>query len=174
MLQAQTATPKVPAVDKSPMDMSYFPDQYPIQKIQGKAPLQPTCRVIYGRPKKEGRTIFGDLVKYNEIWRIGANESTEIEFFKNVTINGKAITKGKYSLFCIPDSTNWNFILNKDTDCWGAFTYSVKKDAVRISSKVIKLTDTVETLSIYFTQSPTGAKLNVAWDNYMSAFDIKF
>ncbi len=171
---AQTNDTKIPQVDKSPMDISYFPDLYPLQKFQGKIATPPVCRVIYGRPQKAGRTLFGDLIKYNEVWRIGANESTEIEFYKNVTINGKAVTKGKYSLFCIPDSTNWTFIINKEIDSWGSFAYDAKKDIIRIKVPVKKTSDSIEVLSLYFNKNNKGAALNVAWDNYTASFDIIF
>jgi hypothetical protein len=170
---AQTEV-KTPELDKSPMDMSYFPDQYPIQKFQGKVTTPPTCRVIYGRPQKDGRVIFGDLIKYDEVWRMGANECTEIEFYKNVTINNKTVVKGKYSLYCIPTETEWTLIINKDTDNWGAFKYDVKKDVVRIKATPKKLDTTVEALSIYFTKTTKGASLNVSWDTTTASFPITF
>src|SRR5215213_9902757 len=80
---------KVPALDKSPMDMSYFPSDYPILKTQNKATASPVARVVYSRPQKDNRVIFGNLVEYNKVWRLGANEATEIEFFKDVSIAGK-------------------------------------------------------------------------------------
>ncbi len=93
-------------LDKSPMDMSYWPANYPILKMSGKAKDVPVARVIYGRPLKNGRDIFGGIIKYNELWRLGANEASEIEFFKNVKIDGKAIPKGRYTLYCIPTEKN--------------------------------------------------------------------
>src|SRR5215831_6151218 len=78
----------LPALDKSPMDMSYYPDNYPVLKIQDKVTEPLLARVIYSRPQKNGRIIFGDLVEYGKVWRMGANEATEIEFYKNVQING--------------------------------------------------------------------------------------
>src|SRR5688500_12410442 len=86
----------VPSLDKSPMDMSYYPASYPVLKIQDKITTQLLARVIYSRPQKTGRVIFGGLVKYGEVWRLGANEATEIEFYKNVRIGGKKISKGRY------------------------------------------------------------------------------
>ena len=169
---AQT-TIKIPELDKSPMDMSYFPDQYPIQKFQGKITTPPVCRVIYGRPQKDGRKIFGELIKYNEIWRVGANECTEIEFYKNVIIGGKTVAKGKYSLYCIPTELTWTFIINKDTDNWGAFKYDIKKDIVRVKTTV-STTTTVEALSIFFTKTTKGAALNVSWDDQTAALPISF
>ena len=53
----------LPPVDKSPMDMGYYPANYPVQKINDKITEPLAARVIYSRPQKAGRTIFGGLVK---------------------------------------------------------------------------------------------------------------
>ena len=74
--------------DKSPMDMIYFPSDYPLLKMTGKTSTPPLLRIIYSRPQKSNRKIFNDLVKYGSPWRLGANESTEIEFFSAATIQG--------------------------------------------------------------------------------------
>ena len=66
----------LPPLDKSPMDMSYYPVDYPILKIQNKSDAPLVARVIYGRPQKNDRNIFGDLVPYDMVWRMGANEAT--------------------------------------------------------------------------------------------------
>ncbi|HSF45394.1 MAG TPA: DUF2911 domain-containing protein, partial [Chitinophagaceae bacterium] len=72
----------IPPIDKSGMDMSYYPVNYPILKIQDKAKDPLFVRVIYSRPQKNGREVFGGLVEYGQIWRVGANEATEVEFFR--------------------------------------------------------------------------------------------
>src|SRR5678810_710894 len=69
---------KLPEVDKSPMDVSYYPNNYPILKIQNKATEPLVARILYSRPQKQGRKIFGELVEYGKVWRLGANEATEI------------------------------------------------------------------------------------------------
>src|SRR5436190_21499076 len=79
---------KVPTLDKSPMDMSYFPTDYPILKTQNKTTAAPVARIVYSRPQKDNRAIFGQLIEYNKVWRLDANEATEIEFFRDVNIAG--------------------------------------------------------------------------------------
>ncbi len=64
------------------MDMSYYPVNYPILKIQDKVTEPLVMRVIYSRPQLNGRKIFGELQAYGQVWRLGANEATEIEFLK--------------------------------------------------------------------------------------------
>lgn len=171
---AQTQTPlntgvssttvPVPALDKSPLDVSYFPVDYPISKTQNKAATSALIRVIYSRPQKDNRNIFGELIEYDKVWRLGANEATEIEFFKDATIAGKKIVKGRYTLYAIPSETKWTIILNKDTDTWGAFAYDQKKDVLRTDLPVETVTSPVEAFSIGFNKTDKGASLFIAWD----------
>jgi hypothetical protein len=156
---------KVPALDKSPMDMSYYPVDYPILKTQNKATATPIARVVYSRPQKDNRIIFGQLVEYNKVWRLGANEATEIEFFKDVAIGGKKVLKGRYTIYAIPAESKWTIILNKDTDTWGAFVYDEKKDVLRTDVPVQSLSTPVEAFSMNFNKTEKGMDLFIAWDN---------
>lgn len=159
------AQQKPTELDKSPMDMSYWPDNYPLLKMSGKAKDQPIARVIYGRPVKNGRTIFGGIIKYNELWRLGANEATELELFSPVKISNKIIPKGRYTLFCVPSENRWTLILSKDNFCWGSFTYDTKKDVVRAEIKPETTNESVETFTIYFSENTGKANLVMLWDN---------
>ena len=86
----------LPSPDKSPMDISYFPVDYPIEHMYNRASKPLVARVVYSRPHRQGRKVFGSLLKYGEPWRLGANEATEIEFFRAVEIEGKRINKSRY------------------------------------------------------------------------------
>lgn len=164
---------KMPEVDKSPMDMAYYPANYPVLKIQGKATEPLVARVIYSRPLKNDRVVFGELVEWNKIWRLGANEATEVEFYRDVKIGGKKIAKGKYTLFAIPEQEQWTLIVNKDTDTWGAFKYDEKKDVARITLPVQQMPTPVNAFSIMFEKGNADTiMLDVAWDNYMVAMPI--
>jgi hypothetical protein len=169
-----TAQGNVPAVDKSPMDISYYPANYPVLKIQDKITEPLAARVIYSRPQKAGRTIFGGLVKYGEIWRLGANEATEIEFFKNVHLGKKKISKGRYTLYAIANETTWTIIVNKETDTWGSFKYDTKKDVTRTVVSVQKNDTVVESMSMYFEKIAGGFNLVIAWDNIKTAVPFIF
>ena len=158
-------TLKAPALDKSPMDMSYYPVNYPVLKIQDKATEPLSIRLIYSRPQKDNRVIFGDLIEYNTVWRLGANEATEIEFFKDVKISGKKLLKGRYSMYAIPTATQWTIIFNKDTDTWGAFKYNEKKDALRVTVPVQKDAEISDAFSMSFVKSSQGADLLISWDD---------
>lgn len=163
-LQA-SAQSRLPPVDKSPMDMSYYPNGYPVLKIQDKISEPLIARVIFSRPQKNGRAIFGELLEYGQVWRLGANEASEIEFFQAVKIGGTRVKKGRYTIYCIPYPDKWTMIINRETDTWGSFKYDETKDVVRIDLPVQKQTEALEAFVMAFEKTPTGADLIIAWDN---------
>ena len=163
---------KLPEVDKSPMDVSYYPNNYPILKIQNKATEPLVARILYSRPQKQGRKIFGELVEYGNVWRLGANEATEIEFYKDVKIGGKKVSKGRYTLYAIVSENIWTMILNKDTDTWGAFKYDSKKDVLRTDVPVQKTDEVVESMSMLFDKSANGISLIIAWEQVKVSLPI--
>ena len=169
--QAQT---KLPPVDKSPMDMSYYPNGYPVLKIQDKLTEPLVARVIFSRPQKNGRAIFGELLEYGNIWRLGANEATEIEFFQSVQIGDTKVKKGRYTMYCIPNPEKWTIIINKETDTWGSFKYDETKDVVRTEVPVEKQTEPLEAFVMAFDKSPTGANLAIAWDTLKINLPVVF
>jgi hypothetical protein len=163
---ASSTTPaiKFPPLDKSPLDVAYYPANYPVLKVQDKNTEPLAARVIYSRPQKEGRTIFGELIELGKVWRLGANEATEIELYRDVKVKDKKLPKGRYSLYAIPTDTQWTLIFNKDTDSWGAFKYDEKKDVLRTSFPVQKNATPLEPFSIMFNKSAAGADMVIAWD----------
>ena len=166
------AQAKFPEIDKSPMDMSYYPACYPVLKIQDKATDPLIARVIYSRPQKNGRVIFGDLIEYGKVWRLGANEATEIEFYQNVKINNARIRKGRYTLLAIPYADKWTFIVNKETDTWGSFKYDMKKDVLRIDVPVEKQIQIAEAFVITFDKTSNGFALIAAWEDVKVSLPI--
>ena len=157
---------KIPPVDQSPLDISYYPENYPASKAQKKISEPLIARVIYSRPAMNGRKIFGALIEYGKVWRLGANEATEIEFFKDVLINKIKVKKGRYSLCAIPNPNKWSVILNKEIDSWGTFLYDSTKDVVRIEV-IPELTEQpVDPFTIYFEKNNLqNINLNIFWEN---------
>jgi hypothetical protein len=166
------AQQKPTELDKSPMDMSYWPANYPILKMSGKAKDQPIARIIYGRPMKNNRIIFGGIIKYNEMWRLGANEATEIETFRTLKIGGKILAKGRYTVYCLPNENKWTIIINRDNFCWGNFTYDIKKDLIRTDIDIEKNTESVEAFTMYFDDTKNGATLIFLWDDIKTSLPI--
>jgi hypothetical protein len=166
------AQPKPTELDKSPMDVSYCPTNYPVLKMNGKLRTAPVARVLYSRPQKNGREIFGGIVQEGELWRLGANEATEIEFYKPVRVGNKTLPKGKYSLYAVPQANSWTIIFNSETDVWG-LAHNDKRDLVKISAAVTEETETVENFTIYF-DLPASNKmvLNILWDTKKASFPI--
>jgi hypothetical protein len=90
--------------------------------------------IDYSRPGVKGRAVWGTLVPYGKVWRTGANEATQISFSDDVTINGKPLPKGTYSLHTIPGPTEWTLIFNKVAKQWGSFNYKESEDALRVTA----------------------------------------
>jgi hypothetical protein len=164
---------QVPEPDKSPMDISYAPQNYPILKFQDKQPVtMPLARVIYSRPQKNGRQLFGNEIRYNVLWRLGANEATEIELFKNANISGRPVAKGRYTLFCIPNADNWTLVFSKDNYSWGAFSYKQANDVARVSVPVTRPTGQMaEYFTMFFNESN---HLVIMWDDVRVVVPILF
>jgi hypothetical protein len=162
--------------DKSHLDISYFPSNYALEKAL-KANVDLKIRIAYSRPHKGTRTqIFGSdtslLVPYGKLWRLGANETTEIEFIKPVSIEGKKINPGRYSVYAIPNKNDWTIILNNQLYTFGAFNYDESKDVVRAKAAVVASRFNLETFLIYFQKSNTGCNMILSWDNIVANLPI--
>lgn len=120
----------------------------PLQKIEqeiGKTQIE----VVYSRPSARGRKIFGELVKFDEYWRTGANRNTTIEFSENVLIGGHKVPKGKYSIITKPSEKEWEFILYSDVDNWDVpELMDTKKIIAKLKTKPKAINSHVENLTI--------------------------
>jgi len=162
LLKKELANPYSPT-DVSPLDISYFPPDYPVLKMSNPETGPPVARVIYSRPHRQGRNIFGNLLQYNQPWRLGANEATEIEFFQPVLIQNKKIKKGSYIIYCIPQQTLWTIILNNSIYSWG-LKIDPKKDVYTFEVPVQELEKPIEYFTLVFQPAANGANLIIAWD----------
>lgn len=122
--------------------------------------------VDYSSPSVKERTIWGDLVAYDKIWRAGANEATTIEFSTDVVIGKQNLPKGKYSLFIIPKAEGkWTAIFNKVADQWGAYAYDEKQDALRVDIQVKDSKSSEERLSFNITDLAIDrGYIRLAWE----------
>jgi hypothetical protein len=121
----------------------------PLTTKEGKVGNK-TIKVQYGSPAVKGRTIWGDLVPYNVVWRTGANEATYIDLTEAITVEGKPLAAGKYSLFTIPkESGAWTVIFNSDWNLeHGHFQHNEKNDVLRVEVQPKWETTSQESLSI--------------------------
>ncbi len=131
-------------------------------------------KIEYSRPSVRGRIIFGDLVPYGNIWRVGANASTKIFVRETLTVQDKVkLTPGIYALYAIPDKDEWTIIISKDAWLWGAFGYIPSLDAVRFNVKPHALKEQVETFTIQFANVCTScAEVQLMWDFTSVSFRI--
>lgn len=146
---------KFPPIDASPMDLAM---------AQPNKNEPPVARVIYSRPQKKGRVIFGDLVPFDEVWRTGANEATELTLYRSMMFGDTCLDAGTYTLYSIPGKKQWTIIINRDTNVWGAFSYKEDKDAGRITVKPQEAAAPVEALSMIFRTEENGITLLIGWD----------
>jgi len=122
-----------------------------------------SVKVVYSQPSKRGRTIFGDLVPYGQVWRTGANEATTIEFDQHVVVAGQPLDKGRYSLWTIPGEESWIVIFNKETGQWGT-DYDQTQDVLRVPVAARKREAVAEQFYISFAPREGGTTLLLTWD----------
>lgn len=160
-------------VDVSPMDISYYPVDFPLQKMSGKAAPLPIMRVIYSRPHRQGRKIFGSLLHYGEPWRLGANEATEIELFQPVTIQNKTVPKGRYVLYCIPYQDHWTIFFNSNLYSWG-LKPAPEKDLYKFDVAVEQAESNAEYFTMVFEKiDDSTVNLHMTWDEVLVHLMIK-
>ncbi len=118
--------------------------------------------ITYGRPYKKGRVVFGELEKFGQVWRLGADEATQITFNNHGQFGGESIKKGTYTMFAIPGETEWTIILNAKLGQWGAYDYeSVKEqDILKVKVPVTQLATSVKQLTIEIKP----AAILISWD----------
>ncbi|MDX1365327.1 DUF2911 domain-containing protein [Arenibacter latericius] len=127
--------------------------------------------VNYSSPYKKDRVIFGDLVPYGIVWRTGANEPTTFTTATKVTIEGKDLAAGTYSLWTIPNESSWEIIFNSEVPDWGVTILSGGKettreplwDVVKVTAPVTKLKAPIERFTIQFDQGDS-VYLSLLWD----------
>ncbi|GAA4798993.1 DUF2911 domain-containing protein [Litoribaculum gwangyangense] len=158
LLSTNVNAQKFAGLDKSPLDIAYY-------KTDRYAP--PMVKVIYSRPQLNGRSM-STLAPEGKVWRTGANEATEIQFFQDMTFGGKPVKAGTYSLFTIPGKTEWTIILNTVLDVWGAYGYKEDKDVLRVKAPVSS-GEAVEAFSIAFD----NGNMYLAWDTTRVAVSVK-
>jgi len=152
------------AVDVSPMDMSYFPVDYPKIRMTSSSEPPPLLRVVYSRPHLQGRRLFPDILKHGEPWRLGANEATELTVYKDLKIESATVKAGRYTLYCIPQLSRWTIVLNSNTDTWGLKQDSTL-DVHRFDIPISTGNPSLEYFTLVFEKTAKGADLVIAWDD---------
>lgn len=130
--------------------------------------------IAYGRPSVRGRTIFGELVPYDQVWRTGANEATTITFENDVQVEGEPLEAGTYSLFTIPRrSASWVLIFNEQANQWGAYNYDQEQDVLRVQVEP-REAPPQELLTFSFEDvDETSATVVIRWADVAVPFDVQ-
>lgn len=172
IVNVPTQNPFAP-VDISPMDISYYPIDYPVEKMSKKMATPPVMRVLYSRPYTQGRKIFGSLLPYGEPWRLGANEASEIELYQPVSILNKKIPKGRYVLYCIPYKDYWTVVFNSNIYSWGLKPDSTL-DLYKFDVPVQATSNPIEYFTMAFEKTEEGnVNLLMAWDAVIVRLPVK-
>jgi hypothetical protein len=149
---------KFRGLDKSPADIVLYPTRG----------ADKVLKIVYSRPQLNGRSL-DKLAPKGKVWRTGANEASQITFYKDVTFGGEKIKAGTYSLFTIPGEKEWTIIINSATNDWGAFSYDKSKDVARVKAAVSKSDSTIEA----FSMTVQGGKLYLGWGNIVVGVSVK-
>ena len=161
LFSAELVAQKFPALDKSPMDVASFPSSY---KESDKV-----IKVTYSRPQLRGRSV-DKLALKDQVWRTGANEATEITFYKDVIFGDANVKAGTYTLFTIPNDKEWTIILSTAKNVWGSYYYKPEEDVVRVMATVSKNKENVEAFSIMFDKD---MNLIMGWGKTIVTVPIK-
>ena len=142
------------------------PQPSPFSKIEQKVGLTDVT-LEFSRPAMRGRTIFGDLVPYDKLWRTGANANTKITFSDDVVIDGTTLKAGEYAIFTKPGKTDWEVIFYADASNWGTpRNWDDAKVAAKTTAKVYEMPMKIETFTIGFDDlSNSSAVIGMIWEN---------
>jgi hypothetical protein len=131
-----------------------------------------TITVDYSSPHAKGRKIFGGLVPYGEVWRLGANEATTFVTTSAVTVGGTKVPAGSYTLFAVPNADKWSLVISKKTGEWGVPYPGADSDFARVDMKASKLPSAVDTFTIAFDKTGSGCTLRAEWETTRASVDI--
>jgi Protein of unknown function (DUF2911) len=131
-----------------------------------------SIKTDYSSPRAKGRKIYGDLVPFGQVWRTGANEATTFVTSADVTVGGKHVPAGSYTIFTVPNADKWTLIVNKKTGEWG-IPYSYESDELaRLDMKVSKLSSPVENFTITYAKEGSGCVMHIDWETTRASVDI--
>ncbi len=131
-----------------------------------------TITVDYSSPRMKGRKIFGGLVPFGEVWRTGANDATTFVTTANVSIEGKDVPAGSYTIFTVPEQDKWTLIVNKQTGEWGVPYKYEANELARLPMQASKTSSPVENFTVSFNQSGSACTLQMSWENTQASVQV--
>jgi len=148
-------------LDKSPMDLASYPDNY---RISDKV-----IKIVYSRPQLKGRSL-ANLAKFGKKWRTGANEATEITFFKDVNFGGTPVKSGTYTMYTIPGETNWTVVLSSQLNVWGVYFHKDENDVAKVTIPVKKSDEIIDIFSIVIDKDMT---IHMGWGDVILSIPVQ-
>lgn len=148
-------------LDKSPMDLASYPDNY---RISDKV-----IKIVYSRPQLKGRSL-ANLAKFGKKWRTGANEATEITFFKDVNFGGTPVKSGTYTMYTIPGETNWTVVLSSQLNVWGVYFHKDENDVAKVTIPVKKSEEIIDIFSIVIDKDMT---IHMGWGDVILSIPVQ-
>ena len=129
--------------------------------------------VTYSQPHRKDRTIFGELVPFGKIWRLGANEATQLTTTSDIQFGDQTLKAGTYTVFCVPEKEQWTFVFNTVLGQWGTYQYDASKDVLKVTAKTAATSELWEPFTMKF-EKPDGKKTNlvVMWENTMVSVPV--
>jgi hypothetical protein len=122
-----------------------------------------TLKVDYSSPRMRGRKIYGGLVPYGKVWRVGANEATTFVPDADVMVGDKTVPAGNYTMFAVPEPGKWTLIISKKTGEWGIPYPGAQYDFTRVPMEVSKLKTPLEDFTISFAHTNDGCSMRFDW-----------
>ena len=138
-------------LDKSPMDIASFPSNYRVS--------EKVIKIIYSRPQLKGRSLE-KLAPLGKKWRTGANEATEVTFYKDVIFGGAAVKAGTYTMYAIPGKTTWTVVLSSQLNVWGVYFHKDENDVAKVTIPVKQTEENLDVFSIAIDEDMT---INMGW-----------
>ena len=148
-------------LDKSPMDIASFPSNYRVS--------EKVIKIIYSRPQLKGRSLE-KLAPLGKKWRTGANEATEVTFYKDVVFGGTAIKAGTYTMYAIPGKTTWTVALSSQLNVWGVYFHKDENDVAKVTIPVKQTEENLDVFSIAIDEDMT---INMGWGSTLISIPVQ-
>jgi len=148
-------------LDKSPMDIASFPSNYRVS--------EKVIKIIYSRPQLKGRSLE-KLAPLGKKWRTGANEATEVTFYKDVIFGGAAVKAGTYTMYAIPGKNTWTVALSSQLNVWGVYFHKDENDVAKVTIPVKQTEENLDVFSIAIDEDMT---INMGWGTTLISIPVQ-
>ena len=148
-------------LDKSPMDIASFPSNYRVS--------EKVIKIIYSRPQLKGRSLE-KLAPLGKKWRTGANEATEVTFYKDVIFGGAAVKAGTYTMYAVPGKATWIVALSSQLNVWGVYFHKDENDVAKVTIPVKQTEENLDVFSIAIDEDMT---INMGWGTTLISIPVQ-